>query len=89
MVRFVELGTRAVKMKVGAVSITEDAERVRAVRKAIGPEIKLMIDANCAYRAYDAISLAKRVDDRTSSGSRSRSSRTTMTDSVVSSRRQA
>jgi L-alanine-DL-glutamate epimerase-like enolase superfamily enzyme len=64
MVRFVEMGARAVKMKVGAVPIAEDVDRVRAVRAAIGPDIKLMIDANCAYRAYDAISLAKRVEDQ-------------------------
>jgi L-alanine-DL-glutamate epimerase-like enolase superfamily enzyme len=64
MVGFVALGARAVKMKVGAVSISEDVQRIRAVRAAIGPDIKLMIDANCAYRAYDAISLARRIEDQ-------------------------
>lgn len=64
MVGFVEMGARAVKMKVGAVSIAEDVERVRAVRKAVGPNIKVMIDANCAYRAYDAITMARRVEDQ-------------------------
>lgn len=64
MVGFVEMGARAVKMKVGAVPIAEDVARVRAVRAAVGPDIKVMIDANCAYRAYDAISLARRVEDQ-------------------------
>jgi L-alanine-DL-glutamate epimerase-like enolase superfamily enzyme len=59
----VGMGARAVKMKVGGVPIAEDAARVRTVRKAIGPEIKLLIDANCAYRAYEAIQLAKRVEE--------------------------
>ena len=46
------MGARAVKMKVGAVPIAEDVARVRVAREAIGPDVKLMIDANCAYRHY-------------------------------------
>lgn len=63
MVDFVQRGARAVKMKVGAIEITEDVARVRAAREALGPSIKLMVDANCAYRAHDAISLARRIED--------------------------
>jgi L-alanine-DL-glutamate epimerase-like enolase superfamily enzyme len=63
MVGYVEMGARAVKMKIGAVPIPEDVERVKAVRKAIGPQVKLLIDANCAYRYYEAIQLAKRVQE--------------------------
>jgi len=59
----VELGARAVKMKVGAVSIAEDVARIRAVREAIGPDVKLMVDANCAYRAHEAIQLARRMEE--------------------------
>lgn len=59
----VELGARAVKMKVGAVPIADDVQRVRTVRGAIGPEVKLLVDANCAYRSYEAIQLAKRIED--------------------------
>jgi L-alanine-DL-glutamate epimerase-like enolase superfamily enzyme len=59
----VEMGARAVKMKVGAVSLREDAERVRAVRQAIGPDVKLLVDANCAYRYYEAIQFAKRIEE--------------------------
>ena len=58
----VGMGARAVKMKVGGVPIAEDVARVRTVRKAVGPDIKLLIDANCAYRAYEAVQLAKRVE---------------------------
>ncbi len=63
MVENVELGARAVKMKVGAVSLVEDAQRVKAVRDAVGPDVKVMVDANCAYRAYQAIQLAKRIEE--------------------------
>ncbi len=59
----VEWGAKAVKMKVGAVSINEDVARVKAVREAIGPDIDLMVDANCAYRWYEAVQLADRIED--------------------------
>jgi L-alanine-DL-glutamate epimerase-like enolase superfamily enzyme len=59
----VGMGARAVKMKVGGVPIAEDVARVRTVREAIGQDIKLLIDANCAYRAYEAVQLAKRVEE--------------------------
>ena len=57
----VEAGARAVKMKIGAVPIPEDVARVKAAREAVGPDVKLMIDANCAYRWYEAVQLAERV----------------------------
>ena len=60
---YVERGARAVKMKVGALPIAEDAQRVKAVRAAIGPGVKLMIDANCAYRYYEAIQLARQIEE--------------------------
>lgn len=59
----VEMGAKAIKMKVGAVPIREDVERVKAVREAIGPDVKLLVDANCAYRYYEAIQLAKRMEE--------------------------
>ena len=59
----VEMGARAVKMKVGAVSIREDVERVKAVREAVGPDVKVLVDANCAYRYYEAIQIAKRMEE--------------------------
>jgi L-alanine-DL-glutamate epimerase-like enolase superfamily enzyme len=62
MAGYVEAGARAVKMKVGLAPIAEDVARVTAVRKAIGAEIKLLLDANCAYRAHEAIQLARRIE---------------------------
>ena len=59
----VALGARAVKMKVGALPIREDVERVKVVREAIGPDVKLLVDANCAYRHYEAIRLARRMEE--------------------------
>jgi len=59
----VAMGAKAVKMKIGAVSIREDAARVKAVRDAVGPDVKVMVDANCAYRYYEAIQMAKAIED--------------------------
>jgi len=63
MSSYVELGARAVKMKVGAVPIADDVARVRAVRESIGNDVELLLDANCAYRASEAIRFAKRVEE--------------------------
>ena len=57
-----ELGARAVKMKIGGVEINEDVERVRVVRETIGPDVKLMVDANNAYVAYQAVEIARKME---------------------------
>jgi L-alanine-DL-glutamate epimerase-like enolase superfamily enzyme len=61
---YVAHGFDAVKIKVGGVSIQEDVERVRAAREALGPDIKLMIDANAALTAEDALSLSNYLLDQ-------------------------
>ncbi|MCH9674605.1 MAG: mandelate racemase/muconate lactonizing enzyme family protein [Gammaproteobacteria bacterium] len=58
----VALGARAVKIKVGALRINEDIERVRVCREAIGPDVRLMVDANNAYRHYQAIEFARKAE---------------------------
>ena len=58
-----ELGARGMKMKIGGESMSVDIERVRTVRETIGPEIKLMVDANNAYRHHEAIAIAKRLEE--------------------------
>ena len=63
MTEYASWGARAVKMKVGALSIREDVERVKAVREAVGPDVKVLLDANCAYRYYEAIQFASRAQE--------------------------
>ncbi len=58
----VAMGARGVKIKVGGAPIAEDVARVRTARDAIGPDIKLLVDANCAYRAREAVQLARRIE---------------------------
>src|SRR5207244_12747443 len=59
----IRMGARAVKMKVGGVPMREDVARVKAVREAIGPDVKLLVDANCAYRSCEAIQFATRIEE--------------------------
>ncbi len=58
----VERGFRAIKIKVG-VGVEQDARTVRAIRRVVGDGIDLMLDANGAYQAPEAIDLARRVTD--------------------------
>ncbi len=55
MKRLTDQGWRAVKMKVGGPDPREDCRRVSAVRKAIGPNVRLMVDANTNWDLPTAI----------------------------------
>ena len=58
-----EAGYRAAKMKVAGEPPAGDLARVRAVREAIGPDMRLMIDANNMYTPKQAIAFAREVED--------------------------
>jgi L-alanine-DL-glutamate epimerase-like enolase superfamily enzyme len=58
----VEDGARAVKLKVGGLSVAEDLQRVRAVREAVGSDVKLLVDANNAYRIHEALDVAQKLE---------------------------
>jgi L-alanine-DL-glutamate epimerase-like enolase superfamily enzyme len=47
---YVQMGFRAVKMKVGLLNEREEEARICAAREAIGPDVLLMLDANNAWR---------------------------------------
>ncbi len=63
MASYVKEGFTAVKMKIGRLSQAEDVARVAAVRKAIGPNIDLLVDGNNAYSAYEAIKIARKMEE--------------------------
>jgi L-alanine-DL-glutamate epimerase-like enolase superfamily enzyme len=58
----VERGFRAIKIKVGA-GVADDVACVGGIRREVGEGIDLMLDANGAYRAPEAIDLAQRVEE--------------------------
>jgi D-galactarolactone cycloisomerase len=59
---YVAEGFRGVKLKLG-FDVEGDVAIARAVREAVGPDIKLMMDANHGYDVIDAIRLGRRVED--------------------------
>lgn len=57
--RYVSEGFHAVKIKIG-FNVEEDLKAIEALRDALGPDIRLMIDANHGYDVLEAIELGKR-----------------------------
>jgi L-alanine-DL-glutamate epimerase-like enolase superfamily enzyme len=60
-----ELHATAVKMKIGdpAVGVSGDVKRIGAVREAIGPDVLLLTDANCACDRETAMEFAEAMAD--------------------------
>ncbi len=72
---WVEQGFQRLKMTVGGHAlarrdeprpidevIAEDVRRVAAVREAVGPDVKLYVDANCGLDLFHATELAQRIE---------------------------
>lgn len=57
-----EAGFRAMKIKIG-FGIEDDIKATRAIREAVGPDIKLMVDANHAYNANTALKVCRGIED--------------------------
>ncbi len=58
-----EKGFRAIKMKVGRARLSEDAERVRAMRSHLGADFPLMADANMRWTVDQSIRAARAFRD--------------------------
>jgi L-Ala-D/L-Glu epimerase len=56
--RFMDLGVRAFKPKIGGRP-SEDAERLRTIRQAVGPTASIRADANQGYSPKEAILLCQ------------------------------
>ena len=59
----VEAGFKAMKMKIGGLTIDEDVDRVYALRRQVGDDVRIMVDANEAYEPSAAITVARRIAD--------------------------
>jgi L-alanine-DL-glutamate epimerase-like enolase superfamily enzyme len=60
--RFLAQGHRAMKMRLGR-SAREDLERVRRLREAIGPEVKLLADVNQGWDEATAIRTGRTLEE--------------------------
>lgn len=58
-----EEGYRAVKIKVAGPDPAEDLRRIEAVRSALGPQVRIMTDANGRWSLPQAIQTASRLVD--------------------------
>jgi len=58
-----EAGLAGCKFKIGGRTPREDAERVRAARKAVGEDFVLVVDANQGYTQREAIEFGRLVQD--------------------------
>lgn len=56
---YVATGYQAMKMKVGGLEPGDDLREVAGIRKAIGDDILLMADANCAYDSRTAMMVGR------------------------------
>lgn len=57
-VAFMERGVRAFKPKIGGIP-DADADRLRAIREAVGPDVSIRADANQGYTPKEAIRLCR------------------------------
>ena len=59
---FKDAGFKAVKMKVGLLSVEDDFRRIEEARRGVGGGVKLMVDANHAYSVTTAVRLAHKME---------------------------
>ncbi len=60
---YVSAGFDMLKIKVGLLSVEADLERAAAIREAIGPDNKLMVDANHAYNGFTALHMGRGLEE--------------------------
>jgi len=60
-VKFVQDGFRSLKMRVGT-SLVVDLQRLKAIRDAVGSDIEISMDANCAWSEKNAIKSIKAME---------------------------
>lgn len=60
---YIEQGFKMLKIKIGLLSVEEDAKRVRAIRETIGNEIGLFADCNHSYTANTAIRMGRYLEE--------------------------
>ncbi|MEX2291627.1 MAG: enolase C-terminal domain-like protein [Mycobacteriales bacterium] len=57
-------GYRHIKVKIDNDPSGVDAERIRAIRSAVGPDVRLTLDANQSYDARGACALYEQISDQ-------------------------
>jgi len=56
---YLDAGFDAVKIKIGQPTLAEDVDRIKTIRKLIGPDVVFMVDANYSMSVEQAIKAAQ------------------------------
>ena len=56
-------GFKALKMRLGRYSVAREAKVAKAVRDAVGPNVRLMVDGNAAYTLRSAVQMGRVLDE--------------------------
>jgi len=59
----VSRGYRTLMLKGGTDEVAKEVQRVRAAREAVGPEVSLIVDANCGWTVTSAIRIMRALED--------------------------
>ncbi len=59
----VEKGFRALKMRMGDKSLGVELDRFKAVREAVGPDVKLMVDIRGDWTVTDSIRMGRKMEE--------------------------
>lgn len=63
VVNYKKRGFTAVKIKVGSPDLERDIRRLHLVRESVGPDLKIMMDANQGMDVPSAVTLISKVED--------------------------
>jgi D-galactarolactone cycloisomerase len=56
-------GFKALKMRLGRYSVARETKVAKAVRDAVGPDVRLMVDGNAAYTLRSAVQMGRVLDE--------------------------
>ncbi len=59
----VDKGFRAMKMRMGDKPLTVELDRLRAIREAVGPDVKLMVDVRGDWTVTDSIRMGRKMEE--------------------------
>jgi L-alanine-DL-glutamate epimerase-like enolase superfamily enzyme len=60
--KVLKAGFHSIKVKVGALKAEQDIANIKALREALGNDVKIMIDANAGWNYYQALGILKKME---------------------------
>lgn len=61
---YIRQGFQMLKIKVGLLPVEQDYLRVRAIREAVGKDVRIFVDANHAYNSFSAIKMGRYLEEQ-------------------------